>query len=195
MSAFSLWFQKLKMDQATHILRNGLELVIREATAEDARSVLDYVQQVCGESDFLSFGPGEFELSEQKEKEFLENSRETNNQLYMLGLINGTIISTLSFSGGQRNRIKHCGELGMTVQKQYWGIGIGKLMLDALIAWAKDTNIIKKINLRVRTDNKRAILLYERKGFVKEGTIRKEIFIDGKFYGHHWMSLELNEPK
>ena len=180
------------MEQTKHTLDNGLEIIIREATAEDASSVLDYVQQVCTESDFLTFGPGEFEITEIEEKKILKKARETNNQLYMLGLINGTIVTTLSFSGGQRNRIKHCGELGMTVQKHYWGIGIGSLMLDSLIAWAKDTNIIKKINLRVRTDNKRAILLYERKGFVKEGTICKEILIDGKFYDHYWMGLELS---
>ena len=101
-------------------------------------------------------------------------------------------MSTLSFSGGQRNRIKHCGELGMTVQRRYWEIGIGTLMLEVFIAWAKRTNIIKKVNLRVRTDNKRAISLYERMGFVIEGTIRKEIFIDGKFYDHYWMGLEID---
>ena len=181
------------MEQTTHKLRNGIEMIIREATGEDARTVLDYVHRVCGETDFLTFGPGEFEINENQEKEFLENSRKTNNNLYILGLINGRIVSSLNFSGGQRNRIKHCGEFGMTVQKQYWGVGIGTLMLDTLIAWAKETNIIKKINLRVRTDNKRAILLYERRGFVKEAKIRKEIFIDGQFYDHYWMSLELDE--
>ena len=97
----------------------------------------------------------------------------------------------MSFSGGQRNRIKHYGEFGITVQKKHWGTGIGSLMLDTFIAWAKNSNIIKKINLRVRTDNKRAISLYEQKGFVKEGTIRKEIIIDSKFYDHYWMGLEL----
>lgn len=180
------------MERTTHKLSNGLEIIICEATAEDARSVLDYVQKVCGESDFLTFGPGEFEITELHEKEFLKNSRKAKNQIYILGLINGKIVSTLSFSGGQRNRIKHCGELGMTVQRRYWEIGIGTLMLEVFIAWAKRTNIIKKVNLRVRTDNKRAISLYERMGFVIEGTIRKEIFIDGKFYDHYWMGLEID---
>jgi RimJ/RimL family protein N-acetyltransferase len=50
---------------------------------------------------------------------------------------------------------------------------------------------VKKINLRVRTDNERAIVLYERNGFVIEGTIRKEIFLDGEYFDHHWMGLEL----
>ncbi|MFH1927275.1 MAG: GNAT family protein [Chloroflexota bacterium] len=68
---------------------------------------------------------------------------------------------------------------------------MGSLMLDTLIDWAKDTGIIKKINLRVRTDNQRAIQLYEGKGFVREGTIRMEMFLDGKYYDHHWMGLVL----
>ena len=79
----------------------------------------------------------------------------------------------------------------MSVRKQYWGLGIGSLMLDTLIAWAQDTQIVKKINLRVRTDNQRAIRLYERKGFVIEGTSRKEILLDGSYFDHHWMGLEL----
>ena len=117
------------MEVNTHILNNGLKLVIREVTAEDARSLIEYIHQVSG-------------------------------------------------------------EFGITVQRKYWGTGIGSLMIDALIAWAKNTGIIKKINLRVRTDNERAILLYEQKGFVKEGVIRKEICIDCKFYDHYWMNLE-----
>jgi RimJ/RimL family protein N-acetyltransferase len=79
----------------------------------------------------------------------------------------------------------------MSVRKQVWGLGIGSLMLDTLIDWARHTQIVKKINLRARTDNQRAIELYKRKGFVIEGTIRREIFLNGKYFDHHWMGLEL----
>jgi RimJ/RimL family protein N-acetyltransferase len=79
----------------------------------------------------------------------------------------------------------------MSVRKQYWGLGIGSLMLDTLIEWARANQIVKKINLRVRTDNQRAIRLYERKGFVIEGTSRKEILFYGSYFDHHWMGLEL----
>ena len=51
--------------------------------------------------------------------------------------------------------------------------------------------IVKKINLRVRSDNERAIQLYKHKGFIIEGTIRKEIILNGNYYDHHWMGLEL----
>jgi len=179
------------MQLRRHHLKDDLILVIREAAVEDARALLDYVEGISGESDYLSFGPGEFELSVPEEEEYLRKCRESDNQLYLLGLIGDTVVSALSFSAGRRPRVRHSGEFGLSVRKRYWGLGIGSLMLDTLIDWAKDSGIIRKINLRVRTDHQRAIVLYEGKGFVREGTIRKEMFLDGKYYDHHWMGLEL----
>jgi len=179
------------MEPRKHELKNGNVLVIRQATADDARAVLDYIEHISGESDFLSFGPGEFELTESQEADFLRQCRASNNQLYILGSIDDTIVSTLVFSAGRRPRVRHSGEFSMSVRKPRWGLGIGSLMLDTLIAWARDTDIVKKINLRVRTDNQRAIRLYERRGFVIEGTIRKAILFNGSYFDHYWMGLEL----
>jgi RimJ/RimL family protein N-acetyltransferase len=179
------------LEHRNYDLDNGRVLLIREATAEDAHAVLECVEASSGESDFLSFGPGEFELSEAEERDFLQKCREADNQLYILGLIEDTIVATLVFSAGPRPRVRHAGEFSLSVRKQYWGLGIGSLMLDTLIAWARNARIVKKIDLRVRTDNQRAILLYEHKGFVKEGTIRKELFLGGRYFDHHWMGLEL----
>lgn len=172
-------------------LKNGSVLVIREAAVADAGALLEYVDGVSGESDFLSFGPGEFGLEEAEEAEYLGRCLATDNQLYLLGLIEGEIVAGLHFEAGKRPRVRHAGEFGMSVSKQHWGLGIGSLLLDALIDWARGTGIVTKINLRVRTDNRRAMLLYERKGFVFEGTIRKEMHLNGKYYDHHIMGLEV----
>jgi RimJ/RimL family protein N-acetyltransferase len=179
------------MEPRKYELKNGRVVLIREAVVQDARSVLDYVEAISGESDFLTFGPGEFDLTEAAEEDLLRKYRESDNQLYLLGLIDDTIVASLTFSAGHRPRLRHSGEFGMSVRKQYWGLGIGSLMLNALIEWARATQIVKKINLRVRTDNQRAILLYNRKGFVIEGTIRKEIFLDGRYFDNHWMGMAL----
>jgi len=179
------------MEPRKYELKNDHALLIREAAVEDARAILDYVEDISGESDFLTFGPGEFKLTEAAEEDVLCKYRDSANQLYILGLIDDTIVTSLTFSAGHRPRLRQSGEFGMSVRKQYWGLGIGSLMLDALIHWARATQIVKKINLRVRTDNQRAIHLYERKGFVNEGTIRKEIFLNGTYLAQHWMGLEL----
>lgn len=164
---------------------------MREVAVEDAPCVLDYVHAISAESDFLSFGPGEFEITLLEEEEHIRKNLDADNQLFMLGLIEGEIVALLSFSSGKRPRLRHSGGFGLSVRKQYWGLGIGSVMLETLIQWARDNGIIKKINLRVRTDNLRAIQLYERLGFTKEGTIHKEIFLDGEYFDTYWMGLEL----
>lgn len=179
------------MESFTRRLKNGLNLVIRVAQAEDARALLDYIEIVSGESNFLTFGPGEFDLTEAQEAEHLCGSLAAQNQVYFLGILNGEIISGLNFNGGRRPRTRHSGEFGLTVRKDYWGLSVGGLMLDALIAWAKAGQLIKKINLRVNSDNLRAIKLYESRGFVKEGVISREIYLSGCFYSANCMGLEL----
>ena len=77
------------------------------------------------------------------------------------------------------------------MRKPYWGLSIGSIMLDTLLGWARATQTITKVDLRVRVDNQRAIRLYESRGFVREGTLRKEIYLDGQYYDLYFMGLEL----
>ena len=179
------------MEPRIHQLRNGSTLMIRQAVPDDAGALVNYIDSISGESDFLTFGPGEFGLTEEQEVAILRRFCEADSELYIVGVIDNAIVAALSFSAGKRPRKLHCGEFGMTVRRERWGLGIGSLMLDTLIDWAQSSGIVKKLDLRVRTDNERAIALYQRKGFVIEGTIRKGIFFDGRYYDNYWMGLEL----
>ena len=67
---------KYKMKQTAHTLQNGLEMVIREAMIEDASSVINYVHQVCAESDFLTFGPDK--RNNRKHFEFFRRTTQSN---------------------------------------------------------------------------------------------------------------------
>jgi RimJ/RimL family protein N-acetyltransferase len=179
------------MAHTEHQIADGRTLLIRSATVADAAAILEYVEAVGGESDFLSFGPGEFGLSLAEEQTFLEKLATRENEFYVVGLVNGLIVSGLTFTAGARPRVRHKGEFGLSVRKEYWGLGIASLMLDQLLDWARRSGTISKINLRVRVDNLRAIRLYERKGFVREGTISREAFVDGEYFSDHHMGLEL----
>ena len=93
------------MEPRSFTLRNGDSLLIREAEPDDAGALLAYLEEVSGESDLLTFGPGEFELSEDAEREHLETSRASENPLHIVGMTGGTIASTLHFFGGSRPRV------------------------------------------------------------------------------------------
>lgn len=172
-----------------HTLPNGQVLLIREAVPEDAAMILEYVNIVSGETDFLGFGAGEFEVTEAEEAEVLRRFHDADNQLYLVGLIGEAVVATITFVAGGRKRMRHCGQFGMSVREAYWGLGIGGAMLDSLVAWADGSGVVTKINLRVRTDNERAIRLYNRKGFIHEGTLRNDIQINGTYHHSHIMGL------
>ncbi len=171
------------------MIKNGQTLLIREAERSDAERVFEHFGLACRETDFLSFGQGEIRLTLQAEADYIERSKGTENCIYLLALSGETIAGILFFWAGVRPRTRHSGEFGVTVLKEYWGLGIASLLMDSMLEWAKNNNIIKKINLRTRADNHRAIALYERKGFEVEGILKKDTFTDGVYYDTLWMGL------
>lgn len=163
-------------------LKNGkTKLIIRSAVPADAADIIDYLNHVAGESDNITFGPGDFGKNLEQEKSFLTSIQDSKNQIMVLGIIEGQVISVANLSGGNRPRTEHFVTLGITVAKKLWRQGVGKSVMEYLIDWAKKTDIIRKINLSVRSDNLGAINLYKSFGFEQEGLITREMCIDGVF--------------
>jgi RimJ/RimL family protein N-acetyltransferase len=173
-------------------LESGEELEIREAVAKDAADLLRFLDAISGESDNLTFGPGEFFITLDQEEEYLAAQQRRSNAIHLLGLIDQKIVATLSFAGGGRQRIKHTGEFGMSVLKEHWNKGIGTTMLSTFLTWCRGTKEIRKVNLRVRVDNRAAIHLYEKMGFKHEGRISREFQIEGQFFDTFCMGLEID---
>lgn len=167
-------------------------LLLRQAVPDDAARIIAYLNEVAGESDNLMFGRGEFTITLEQEKELLQQTLQSTRDLFLVAEMDGQIVGTLTFFCGKRNRNRHVGEFGMNVMRAYWGKGIGKSMLQHLIKWAKESGEVRKINLRVRSDNERAIRLYNGLGFVEEGVLRREICIAGQFYDTVAMGLLLD---
>lgn len=175
----------------TYTLKNGKSYSIRKATKEDAAKMLDYISTIAGESNNLTFGPGEFEISEEDEGKFIEQSHLTNNNLFLVATIGERVVGNLTFRGGHRPRIAHDGEFGVGVLKEYWNNGVANELIATLIEWAKKGGIVTKINLKVKDDNENAIQLYKKHGFQVEGHISRQFLIDGQYYSVYHMGLEL----
>ena len=176
----------------TYQLRDGAELIIRSATVEDAAEMVSYVQQVGGESDFLTFGAGEMTMTIEDEKSFIESVLKAENRLFIVATIDEKIVGNLGYTGGGRPRIRHTGEFGVSVLKKYWGQGIGEKLIKYLIEWSRDTEIVRKINLRVRSDNTTGINLYKKLGFKEEGRQSREFYVEGVFYDSIMLGLEID---
>lgn len=171
------------------IIVNQEKIVIRKANQSDSKALIKYLNIIGGESDFLTFGLGEFGITIEQEEEFIKNTLKKDNSLFIIAEVNGKVIGNLNFSGGPRQRNAHVGEFGVSVLKEYWGNGIGEELIRYLVNWSKSSGIIRKINLRVRTDNKAGINLYKKIGFSEEGVLKRDYLINGKFHDSLSMGL------
>ena len=161
------------------VLKSGKTLIIRQSKEQDAMEIIDYLNAVGGESDYLTFGLNEFFLSTAEEAEFLKGMLSSQNEIHLLGTINGEIVTVANISASPKERLKHVGELGISVKKMYWKEGIGRGMLDYMLTWATENSIIKKIMLRVHEDNHSAKRLYDSLGFQNEGKLSKDFYLNG----------------
>lgn len=169
-------------------------LHIDKASYEDAQEIINFLNIVGGESEYLTFGLNEFPISLEDEINIIKECSEMNKSLMLIAKIDSKIVSQLFLDIPTLSRLSHIGHLGITVSKYHWGKNLGQKMLKTSIIWAKEKQLTK-LQLQVRTDNLRAINLYKKLNFKIEGTIRKSLKINNLFYDEYLMGLDLIDSK
>lgn len=175
-------------------LPDGRLVTIRCAQPDDAPALIECLKRVGGESSYLTFGPEGRGFDEVKQRAVLAEAHAKHNALALVALDGDRIVGNLLFEGGDRPRIRHGGELGISVLQAYAGKGVGRAMLEALIAWAEGSGVVRKLDLRVRSDNLAAIRLYERLGWKVEGLLTRDLCIDGVFHDALYMGRHVDPP-
>jgi len=101
---------------------------------------------------------------------------------------NGIIVGQIGMDLMGSPRRRHVGNIGMAVCSNQQNRGIGAKMLAAMIDLANNWLAVTRIELEVYTDNEAAIALYEKSGFVKEGTAKNYAFRDGRYVDAYLMA-------
>lgn len=175
------------------LLEDGRRMVVRRAEPSDAEEIIAFAEIIAGETDNLTFGPGEFGISLVDERAFIQDTNYKDNCVFLVGVIDGAISGMAIFQGGKRPRIRHTGDISISVRRSCWGIGAGEALMREVIGWARGTEIVSKINLDVRTDNEGAIRLYRKLGFTDCGMHRRAMKVGGKYHDCLLMELILED--
>ena len=96
-------------------------------------------------------------------------------------MIDGKPIGAASLHREERHRRSHVASLGMAVHDAYAGRGAGSALMAAIVELADRWWNLKRLELNVYADNARAIALYERFGFEREGLMRAYAWRDGEY--------------
>ncbi len=164
---------------------NRSQIHIRKAELKDASIIAQAEQEIAKEPGFFCSSPSE--LSQKSVEESILSSRciylvaEKNNQI-----VGHAFLEILNIAS-----LKHIAELNIAVHKGHQNEGIGTLLMQTLIKLAKEEGSIEKIELKVRASNIRAIALYTKMGFSKEGLLKKRVKTNNSYIDDVMMALHI----
>lgn len=164
-------------------------IILREAVPDDAKDILSMMEQVNSETEFLALDEAELLLPPETLSEELSYMYESNNNLLLLAINEGTIVGTASVKADSQFRLSHVGEVGISILQEYWGMGLGTLMLEEIINWVKEMGVLFRLELDVQVCNERAVHLYQKMGFQIEAVMLRGARTDlGEFLDVYKMS-------
>ena len=150
-------------------LKNGAELLLRNGDAKDGAAVLAVFKQTHEETDFLLTYPDEITFTVESESEFLKQKTENPRAIEILAFLGGKLVGTGGFDAVKNvSKLKHRAEFGVSVLKDFWGLGIGAALTAACIECAGQAGY-EQLELDVIAGNAAAIALYKKYGFVEFG--------------------------
>lgn len=150
------------------VLKNRMVCLLRNAVSDDAVDVAAIYLLTHMETDYLLSYPEE-SPSEEKERVFLTALENSGNALEILAYIDGRIVGEAGIHPiGSKGKICHRASFGVSVSKEYWGLGIGRALTEACLECAKKAGYLQ-IELEVVAENRAALALYQSVGFVEYG--------------------------
>ena len=151
------------------VLKNSKEALIRNGNASDGLAVYEVFNLTHAETDYLLSYPDENSFDPEQEALFLEEKAESPNETELIAIIDGKIAGTAGIEAvGKKYKVKHRADFGISVLKEYWGLGLGKALTKACIQCAKNAGY-NQLELNVVADNERALSLYRSLGFEEFG--------------------------
>ena len=150
-------------------LKDLRECLIRNATSDDAEEIIISYNKVNNETNFLLKYPDEKGFSIEEEKSFLRQKEESSVEVELCALVGNVIVGLAGVRTiGAREKISHRAELGVSIEKDFWHLGIGSALTKASIECATKSGF-RQLELEVVADNENAIALYKKIGFVEYG--------------------------
>lgn len=150
-------------------LKNGIECCLRNGMEQDGQAVFDNFNLTHEETDYLLAYPDENCFDVLQESQFLKEKSESKNEIEIVAVVDHVVVGTAGIEAvGEKYKIRHRAEFGISVVKEFWGLGIGQALTAACIECAKAAGYVQ-LELNVVADNRRALSMYKKAGFIEYG--------------------------
>lgn len=166
------------------------KIEIRERKREDITEFCEFLYKLDSEAEFMLFEKGERNIDKEDILKKIDDIADSGN-ICNIAKVENSIIGYAVAVREKFIRTKHVANIVIGILEDYCGKGIGTLFFQDILDWA-DKNEVKRLELTVIAENKRAINLYKKYGFKVEGIKEKATFKDGKYYDELYMAKILD---
>src|ERR671915_488485 len=151
--------------------RDGRRWTLRPARPTDGSGLARLFAEVRREGRWLITPPGA--VTEPSEGFWISEMIRAAEHLVLVAEADGDIVGNVLVSVDRGVATEHIGVLSITIAEEWRDVGIGTEMVETAQRWARDRGL-RKLSLGVFPDNERAIAVYEKRGFVREGLRRMQ---------------------
>ena len=182
----------MKFEEREITLKDGRKCILQPTYPEYATQMIEYLKNTSGETEYLLRYPDEVNFTLESEKEILGRLLEDPYSIMMAPVVDGKVAGNGSINGiGTKRKIRHRCSLAVAIYKEYWGLGIGKALIDYMTELAAQIGW-HQVDLEVVAENERAIQLYKKCGFIESGRRHNALlFDDGTYHDEILMYKDL----
>ena len=157
--------------RATKTANDGRRWTLRPGRPTDGRALARLFADVRTEGRWLITTPGA--ISETSEAFWIGELIRAEESMVLVAEADGEVVGNVLVSVDRGRATEHIGVLSICIAADWRDVGIGTELVSGAQTWARERGL-RKLSLGVFPDNERAIAVYERCGFVREGVRRQQ---------------------
>jgi RimJ/RimL family protein N-acetyltransferase len=174
-------------------LKNGKSVLIRIAETSDAPRLLNLIKNYLDDSPYIPKSTSEFHLTLLQEETWIQSFLDAPNSLLLVAEYEDQLIGNIDLTGNKRQIMQHNALVGMGMLLEWRNHGLGTVLMQTAIDWAKTNPLLENLQLEVYAENLAGIKLYEKMGFKQCGIIPNLFKENGHYCDSIMMTLSLKK--
>jgi len=161
----------MEFQQKKYKLKSGSSIKIRVPKLDEAQKLADLKRSYIKNTTTIPLELEEYPNDLKHELNLITDYIQSPNSILLVAEFNNELIGNIDLTGSKRAKMFHTAMIGMGIKEKWRNQGLGRILIESVIDWAKKHSAIELIWLEVYASNELGFNLYKKTGFKVSGRI------------------------